>query len=46
MADYDKTFIISPELRDEMIKELERGNIQIVVICLQTLNPCYPTGRN
>ena len=45
MADYDKTYIITPELRKAMIRELKAGRIIQVLETLKALDPCYPTGR-
>lgn len=45
MADYDKVFVITPELRDEMVKLLKQRKTKDVLTTLEQLNPCYPTGR-
>ena len=46
MADYDKCYVMTAELRDEMIKELKKRRTRRVLKTLEAMNPCYPTGRN
>jgi len=43
MADYDKVFIITPELRLAMVKELRKRRTKRVLRTLEQLDPCYPT---
>ena len=45
MADYDKVFVITSELRDEMIEELKNRRTRRVLKTLESLSPCYPTGK-
>jgi len=45
MGDYDKVFVITPELRDAMLKELKKRRTGRVIRTLEQLDPCYPTGR-
>lgn len=45
MADYDKCYVMTAGLRDEIIEELKNRRTRRVLKTLQAMEACYPTGK-